>query len=329
MMSWTTACPVAQPPEAPPAKEFRLDVLRGLSRRDRALPCKYFYDPAGCRLFDRICTLPEYYLTRTELRILRQYGAEMGRLLGPDCLLIEYGSGNGLKTRLLLDHLISPAAYIPVDIAPEQLSESARALARDYPHINIRPLCIDFTRRFEIHGDGLAPRRRVVYFPGSTIGNFTPQQALELLRRSAYICGPGGGMLLGVDLKKDPKLIEAAYNDRQGVTAAFNLNLLTRINRELGADFRLDRFWHYAPYNPREGRVEAHLVSCSDQSVCVADSEFFFVEGESICTEYSYKYSLRDVRNLAEAAGFTLQHVWLDDLKRFSVQYLSVRETPG
>ncbi|MGH7907750.1 MAG: L-histidine N(alpha)-methyltransferase [Candidatus Binataceae bacterium] len=310
---------------ASPAANFRSDVLHGLSARNKTLPSKYLYDETGSRLFDQICELSEYYPTRTELAILRQHGARMAAMLGDNCLLIEFGSGSSLKTRLLLDHL-TPAAYIPIDISCEPLMESARSLARDYPHLDVRPVCADFTRPVELPELTRSALRRVVYFPGSTIGNFTPNDARALLQSAAHLCGSGGAMLLGADLKKNPRLIEAAYNDREGITAAFNLNLLVRINRELDGDFELGRFWHHALYNPREGRIEMHLVSRQEQRVGVAGQQFFFVEGESICTEYSYKYSLRGLRDLAEAAGFAVERVWTDDHRLFSAHYLTVRD---
>ena len=241
---------------APTADGFRADVLRGLSAPHKELPCKYFYDERGSRLFERICTLPEYYPTRTELAILGRDGREMAERLGPHSLLVEFGSGSSVKTRALLDRLETPAAYIPVDISREQLLASARALIRDYPDLEVRPVCADFTLPFEIPAVSRPACKRVVFFPGSTIGNFPPDKARQLLTRAARLCGTNGGMLLGADLKKDPQLLHAAYNDSQGVTAAFNLNLLVRINRELGADFRVEQFWHHALYNPIEGRIE-------------------------------------------------------------------------
>jgi L-histidine Nalpha-methyltransferase len=293
-----------------------------LSRRHKFLPCKYFYDAAGSRLFEQITRLPEYYPTRTELGIMETHAAEMALLLGPDCLLIEYGSGNSIKTRVLLRHLEAPAGYIPIDIASEQLGQAAALLRRHFPALEIRPLCADFTGPLELPEVRRFARRRVVYFPGSTIGNFTPAEAVVLLRQTAALCGAGGGVLLGIDLKKDPRLLERAYNDRQFVTAAFNRNLLTRINRELGANFQVDQFWHQALYNPVQGRIEMHLVSQRDQRVCIGSVPVFFAEGESIRTEYSYKYSLRGLQELAEAAGFKAEHFWSDANKYFAVLYL-------
>ena len=300
---------------------FRADVLRGLRATAKELPCKYFYDVAGSLLFDRICDLDEYYLTRTELEIMRRHAPEMAALLGRKCLLIEYGSGSSVKTRLLLDHLPEPAAYIPVDISEEHLRRAAGRLAEEYPGVPVLPLAADFTQPLLLPGNGRRPARRVVYFPGSTIGNFVPAEAGALLRRTAELCGPGGGLLLGADLKKDPALLHAAYNDRQGVTAAFNLNLLVRINRELGADFHVDQFWHHAFYHPGEGRIEMHLVSRRDQPVHLAGETFALAEGESIRTEYSYKYSPADLGELAASAGFEVRRAWCDECRYFTVQW--------
>jgi L-histidine N-alpha-methyltransferase len=302
---------------------FRRDVLCGLARRQKTLPCKYFYDDAGARLFEEITRLPEYYLTRTELGIMERYAADMAAHAGRDCLLIEYGSGSSLKTRYLLRHLDRPAGYVPIDISQEQLYQTAAALGQDFPGLEVQPLCADFTAQVHLPEIKRVAGRQVVYFPGSTIGNFTVAEAIQLLRRTARLCGPGGGMLLGVDLKKDPRVIEQAYNDSQFVTAAFNRNLLTRINRELDANFQVDQYWHHALYDPLESRIEMHLVSQRDQEVRVASKQFSFAEGESIRTEYSYKYSPRDLRELATASGFQIQHTWMDENRHFIVLYLT------
>jgi len=323
-MSITQAPPAAADPVVPaPADALRADVLRGLAAVPKELPSKYFYDEAGSTLFEQICELEEYYPTRTELGIMRRHAAEMAALLGRRCLLIEYGSGSSIKTRLLLDHLAEPAAYVPVDISGAHLRRSAGALAREYPHVVVLPVCADFTHGVDLPRGGRRPARRVVYFPGSTIGNFTPAEAVALLRQTARLCGAGGGLLLGADLKKDPAVLHAAYNDARGVTAAFNLNLLARLNRELGADFRLDQFRHYAPYNPCHGRIEMYLVSRLEQQVRIGPDRFCFAEGEPIRTEYSYKYSPKDLRALAVAAGFEVRQVWTDDRRYFSVLYLT------
>jgi dimethylhistidine N-methyltransferase len=309
---------------APPAADLRRDTLEGLTRRPRALPCKYFYDDHGSWLFDQICTLPEYYPTRTELAISRQYAAEMATACGPNTLLVELGSGSSTKTRVLLDHLREPAAYVPVDIARDFLRESAGALARAYPRLPVLPVCADFTQPFTIPADRLpAARRTVVYFPGSTIGNFTAPEATTLLRNIADLIGARGGLLIGVDLRKDPAVLEAAYNDARGVTAAFNLNLLTRINRELGADFPPDGFRHRAIYDRDAGRIEMQLICARDLTVHIDAHRFSFTAGEVLRTEYSHKYSLESFAGLATAAGLTVRQVWSDRDQLFSVQYLS------
>lgn len=313
--------------QSPAPDDFRADVLRGLSTPNKRLACKYLYDAAGSKLFEQICDLPEYYLTRTELGIMHRHADEMAAMIGERCLLIEYGSGSSTKTRILLDRLESPAAYVPVDIAREQLLEAAAALADDYPALAVRPVCADFTLPFTLPELEQKPRRRAVYFPGSTIGNFTPAEAGALLSQTAKVCGPGGALLLGADLKKDRQVLEAAYNDRAGVTAAFNLNLLQRINRELDAAFAIDGFSHQALFNERESRIEMHLVSRRRQRVPVAGREITFSEGESICTEYSYKHSLTALREIAERASFTVEKTWLDRQGYFSVIYLTVRSS--
>lgn len=307
-----------------PADHFRADVLNGLAGSEKTIPCKYFYDAIGSRLFERICDQPEYYPTRTELAIMRRHGAAMAAACGPQCLLIEYGSGSGDKSRLLLERLDTPAGYVPIDVARETLLHSAQTLAHSFAHLEVLPVCADFTQPLELPAPARTPRRRVVYFPGSTIGNLTPDEAAALLRQTARLCGPGGGFLLGVDLKKDPALLHAAYNDRAGVTAAFNLNLLTRINRELGGDLDPAGFWHHAFYNPTVGRIEMHLVSRVEQRLHFGGASFAVAEGESIRTEYSYKYSPAEVRRLAAAGGFAVRQAWFDDAAWFGVWELVV-----
>ena len=314
---------------SPSVEQFRADVLHGLGTVPKSIPCKYFYDEHGSRLFDRITQLKEYYLTRTELAIMRRHAPEMAALLGPECIMIEYGSGSSLKTRLLLEQLNAPAAYMPVDISGEHLRRSVAALVDRFPEISLVPVCADFTRPRELPLNGGLPRRRVVYFPGSTIGNFTPDAAVRLLRNTASVCGPDGGMLLGVDLKKNPAVIEAAYNDKKGVTAAFNRNLLVRINRELDGNFSVDRFWHHAFYHPQEGRIEMHLVSSCEQRVLVGGEPIEFADGESILTEYSYKYSLKELDDLSARAGFRVKQRWLDEQRFFCVLYLVTKNNPN
>jgi dimethylhistidine N-methyltransferase len=309
-------------------ERMRQDVVRGLRSPQKELPCKYFYDAVGSQLFEQITELDEYYPTRSEMRIMRAAGLDIADRLGPDCLLIEYGSGSSTKTRLLLDHLERPAGYVPLDISRELLEQSAAALAADYPRLRVVPVCADYTGPFELPAALSNAGRRVAYYPGSTIGNFVPDDARRFLARIAVVCGPGGGLLIGVDLKKDPLMLHRAYNDALGITAAFNLNILTRLNRELGADFVPAQFRHYAFYNPVFDRVEMHLVSLAAQVVHVGDVSIRFECGESIWTEGSYKYNLPEFAALAAAAGWRVQQVWTDDRTLFSVQYLEVAQQP-
>jgi dimethylhistidine N-methyltransferase len=307
-----------------PLARFRQDVWRGLKLRPKQIPAKYFYDAAGSALFEQITALREYYLTRTETGIMCRSQRAIAAALGSNAWLIEYGSGSSTKTRTLLDALDAPAGYIPVDISRDHLRESAAQIALDYPHLRVIPVCGDFTGHIRLPAEHRAALRRVVYFPGSTLGNFTPTESVRLLRRTARLVGPGGGMLLGLDCKKTPAILHAAYNDRAGITAQFNRNVLVRINRELDADFAVDSFEHYAFYDPAHGRIEMHLVSCSDQLVHVGGQAFEFAQGEPIRTEYSYKYGAGDWRALARKTGFRLQRVWTDRRHWFAVIYMTV-----
>lgn len=308
----------------PQRNTFLEDVLQGLQKTRKELPSKYFYNERGSRLFEQICLLDEYYVTRTELHIMQQRVREMASLLGPNCLLIEYGSGNSTKVRMLLDALETPVGYVPIDISKEHLAQAGMALASAYPDLEVLPVCADYTSTFEIPMPVRTVGRRIVYYPGSTIGNFDPEPASNFLKQMATVC-QGGGLLIGVDLKKDPMLLHRAYNDRQGVTEQFNKNLLVRINQELGGKFRLDQFEHYAFFNPTEGRVEMHLVSLKDQSVRIGEVEISFALGESIWTENSYKHTLEGFASLAATAGFKVEHVWTDPRQLFSVQYLTIK----
>jgi dimethylhistidine N-methyltransferase len=306
----------------PPISDFRGEVLAGLSRDRKALSPKFFYDERGSRLFDAITELPEYYPTRTEIDIIRQNGAAMVERIGRGCQLIELGSGSSIKVRLLLDAL-EPMVYMPVDISKAHLANSATALAADFPHLQIHAVCADYSAPFLLPELAVADRK-VAFFPGSSIGNFEPDQARTLLARVARMVGTGGGLLIGVDLKKDAEILNAAYNDSQGVTAKFNLNLLARINRELDGDFDLDRFYHHAFYDADKGRVEMHLVSETHQSVQVDGRSFGFFAGEGIHTECSYKYSVEEFGDLARRAGFTPADAWLDLDGLFSVHFFTV-----
>jgi dimethylhistidine N-methyltransferase len=310
---------------AVPADHFLDDVLAGLSQPQKTLPPKYFYDAEGSRLFERICRLREYYPTRTELGIMRRHLDAMERFAGRHCELIEYGSGASAKTRMLIERL-RPARYVPIEISEAALREAAERLSREFPWLEIAAVVGDFSRPLKLPPyRGAARPRRVAFFPGSTIGNLEPDDAEAFLRMTRAQVGARGAMLVGVDLKKDPVLLHAAYNDRRGVTAAFNLNVLARINRELEGDFELRRFRHYAFYNATEGRIEMHLVSLARQSVRIAGQRFTFARGESIHTENSCKYSIEEFREMAEEAGFRAERVWTDRRGLFSVHGLRAR----
>jgi len=308
---------------APADRRFRTDVLSGLSQPRKRLSSQYFYDAAGSRLFDRITELDEYYPTRTEVAILTEHAEAMAARCGPGCLLVELGAGSLTKVRLLLDKLDRPAGYVPVDVSGDHLRDAAAVLADDYPTLPVRPVVADFTRPFAL--PDVPAERKVVYFPGSTIGNFDPPEADALLSRVAGLVGPGGGLLLGVDLRKDEAVLERAYNDAAGVTAAFNRNLLVRINRELGGDFDLAAFRHVAFYNRERARIEMHLVSTRPQRVRVGPATFAFRAGESIHTENSYKYDVGELAARAAGRGLVLEEAWTDDREYFAVLYLSAR----
>ncbi len=298
------------------------DVLDGLGQDVKCLPCKYFYDEQGSHLFDEICELDEYYPTRTELAIMDDHVDEMAACLGPRCLLIEFGSGSGRKTEVLLESLDDPVGYVPIDISREHLIASAERLDERFPDLEVLPVCADYTSDYEIPEPARPARRRAIYFPGSTIGNFRHHEAVDFLARAAHACGRGGALLIGADLVKDPAILERAYNDAKGVTAAFNLNLLARINRELDADFDLDAFRHRAIWNEEEARIEMYLESVAEQTVAIDGRNFHFAAGETILTEHSHKYTLPSFARLAAGAGFEVERVWTDQDDLFSVQYL-------
>jgi len=307
------------------AKEnFRGEVLAGLSKSPRQLSCKFFYDEQGAELFQQICDLPEYYITRTEIEILRLHGADMAMALGPQIELIGLGTGAGTKTRILLEELRDPLVYVPIDISKEQLEKSSARFREMFPSLQILPVCADYLEPFELPLPRQLSSRSVVYFPGSTIGNFEPDAAGEFLTRLAELTGDGGGLLIGVDLQKDRPVLERAYNDSCGVTAEFNKNLLARVNRELGADFDLRRWQHHAIYNSAEGRIELYLISEIAQVVRIAGREFDFRAGEEILTEYSYKHTIPGFIGLARQAGFHFEQVWTDDARWFGVFYFTV-----
>lgn len=307
---------------APQEESFEAAVLAGFARPQKSIPCRFLYDEHGSHLFDEICRLPEYYPTRTELGILEAAAPAIAARMGPSVQLIELGSGSSHKIRLLLD-LLDDVRYVPVDISAEHLRRAAEAVARDHPTIPVTAICADYTADFALPAplqDGF--RKRVAFFPGSTIGNLLPEEALALLRSCARLVGLGGDMLVGVDLKKATPILNAAYDDAQGVTAAFNLNLLTRINRELRGDFELSRFRHLAFYNEAEGRIEIYIESLADQLVHIAGRGFRLSAGERIHTEYSYKYDIDAFRGLARRAGWTPLECWCDAEQLFSVHYL-------
>ena len=297
-------------------------LIDGLRQAEKMISPKYFYDERGSQLFDEITRLPEYYPTETELGIMRDNIGEIASLVGKQASLIEFGSGSSLKTRVLLEHLDKLAAYVPVDISEDHLLESARRIREDFPDLDVLPVVADFTHPFQLPSPKVMPVRNVVYFPGSTIGNFTNELARELLQVMYEEAGAGGALLIGVDLQKDPATIERAYNDSAGVTAEFNRNMLRHLNREFGANFDLDAFAHSAKYNESKGRVEIRLVSRKDQEFTLGGESFSIARDEAILTEYSHKYTLEGFAAMAETAGFGVERVWMDAGRLFSVQYL-------
>ncbi len=306
------------------SEDFRLDVCAGLRQRQRSIPPKYFYDAQGSALFEQICETAEYYLTRTETAILDEHSAEMMGLIGQPCALVEFGCGSAVKTPLLLRHMDSSAVCLLIDICKPQLEQTEARLAAQFPNIKILAVCADYTQLQALPlsmSSGLHP---VIFFPGSTIGNYTPEEAQYLLRKAAKLIGPNGSMLIGVDCKKDPTVLNAAYNDKAGLTKAFNLNLLARMERELGAEIEPDGFTHYAYYKPALGCVEMHLVSRFDQVIRISGEEFWIGKGESIHTENSYKYRSDEFQDLARSAGWHSEMFWTDANKFFSIHLLRV-----
>jgi L-histidine N-alpha-methyltransferase len=308
------------------ADRITLDTLEGLRRSPKQLSPVWFYDETGSRLFDCICELPEYYLTRTEMQIMDEHAAEMADLIGPNCALIEFGSGSSDKTRVLLAALDDVACYVPIDISREYLGESAKRLAQQFPELCIAPVCADFTQPFELPAQVAAASRRIVYFPGSTLGNFETQAARRLLSTMHAIIGSNGAVLIGIDLRKDPEILERAYNDADGITARFNLNALEHLNRELGADFDLNAFEHSAVWIEDMSRIEMRLISKRDQEVHLGRESIRFRRGEPIRTECCHKYTLEGFAELAASAGLEVTHVWTDAERKFSVQMLTSRD---
>ena len=301
-------------------RELR-EIIDGLQQPEKMISPKYFYDERGSQLFDQITALPEYYQTVTELGIMRENIAEITALIGPQASLVEYGSGSSLKTRVLLEHLVDLAVYVPVDISEDHLLASAQQIRSELPDVEVLPVVADFTKQFALPDPTVMPSRNIVYFPGSTIGNFTDDGARELLRVMHHEAGASGAMLIGVDLQKDPAVIERAYNDSSGVTAEFNLNMLRHLNREYGSDFDLQSWSHNAQYNETEGRIEMQLISSAMQTVNIGQKAVVFNKGEAILTEYSHKYTLGGFAAMAEQAGFEVARVWTDVGKLFSVQF--------
>lgn len=302
--------------------QFLDDVIAGLTLERKQLPCKYFYDARGSQLFDEICELPEYYLTRTEKRIMDRHADEMAEQLDTGVMLIEFGSGSSSKTRALLDHLQHAAAYVPLDISESHLLNTSADLRLEYPHLEILPLVADFTQPFDLPVSQTPASHAAVYFPGSTLGNFEPDAARDMLRTIADILGDQGGLLIGIDLQKDPEVIEAAYNDQQGVTSQFNLNVLHRVNQELEGDFDVDQFQHVAYYNSIQNRVEIYVESLTYQKVSIGNFDLELGTGERILTEYSHKYTVNGFADMAAEAGFTLHRAWTDDDDYFAVLHL-------
>ena len=297
------------------------EIIAGLSQSEKTISPKYFYDERGSRLFEKITELPEYYPTETELGIMRDNIDEIADLIGPRASLIEFGSGSSLKTRILLEHLHEQAVYVPVDISEDHLHDTAGNIRADFPELEVLPVVADFTRPFALPNPTVTPLRNVLFFPGSTIGNFTHDEAHELLQVMYQEAGEDGALLIGVDLQKDPEIIEAAYNDSAGVTAEFNLNMLRHLNREFDTDFNIDAFSHSAEYDEENGRIEMRLISGEWQEVSIGDKEFVIEEDEAILTEYSHKYTLDGFAAMAERAGFKVAKVWTDADNLFSVQY--------
>jgi len=303
-----------------PQQNMRLEVIEGLLQEQKVLPAKYFYDHIGSQLFEQITQQPEYYPTRTELAILEQHRAEIARSIGDVHTLIEYGSGSSRKIQMLLETFTHLDTYMPIDISKDFLMESARQLSERYPALHIKAVCGDYSQSISLPVE--ESQKRVIFFPGSTIGNFEPEEAMRFLRHSSRILETGDGFLIGVDLKKSVDVLERAYNDAAGVTAAFNLNMLTHLNQMLEGTFDVTRFEHHAFYNEEKGRIEMHLRSQLDQLVQVGDVTVPFKKGETIHTENSYKYSKEEFETLARQSGFHSVNCWIDDDERFSVHYL-------
>jgi len=308
------------PQQSSCVSSFEADVLQGLRATPKQVPAKYFYDTTGSLLFERITDLPEYYPTRCEMKTLREHAADIARLIPEGAALVEFGSGSSKKARILLRAAPKLAAYVPVDICGEMIEQEAIELRADFPQLKVLPVTADICNPFELPGEAKAAPERIGFFPGSTIGNFEPHEASAFLRNAANILGAGARLIIGVDLIKPVEVLNAAYNDAAGITAKFNLNLLTRINRELGGTFRLSTFEHHAFYNRERHRIEMHLASLKRQKVKVAGETIDFRAGETIHTENSYKYSVESLAALARGVGWLPAGSWADARKYFSIQ---------
>ncbi len=309
----------------PPTDDFMADTLTGLSRNQKSLSPKYFYDQKGSALFDEICRAPEYYVTRTELALLDQILPEVAELTGPEAIVIEWGSGSSWKIRKLLDGLDNPAEYIAIDISRDHLKAAAAEIGRQYPDVKVGAICADFLAPIALPPEAIVSEgRRLGFLPGSTIGNFDPHVAAEILRKAAALLGAGGAMLIGVDLEKDEDTLLAAYDDAGGITASFNLNLLARMKDELGAQVDVDAFEHEAIYNREFHRVEMHLKAKVATGISIAGQEFIMAPGETIHTENSHKFTLAGFQEIAKTAGFEPEAVWRDPDGLFSLHYLTL-----
>ncbi len=313
-------------PESTDADGFAQAFLSALREKPHRISPKYFYDAPGSALFDQICELPEYYPTRTEAALLRTHVGEIAELAGSGAEIVEFGAGSLTKVRTLLDAFHNPAAYFPIDISGEHLTAAAQRLRNDYPHLEVHPVVADYTHRVLLPARSSPVGRKIGFFPGSTIGNFMPDEALAFLRRAAQVL-QGGAMVLGVDLVKSPALLHAAYNDADGVTAQFNLNLLARANRELGTELDVSKFEHYAFYNAPYQRIEMHLVNLKTQIVSLRGEALRWTEGQSLHTEYSHKFTVEGLRRLAVEAGFKPKAVWMDGERLFSIHWLEAPES--
>lgn len=305
-------------------EEILSEALAGLNKTPKELPCKLFYDEKGSALFDEICLQDEYYPTRTEISIMRDNIKDITSVLGENVLLAELGSGSSIKTRLLLDHMQSLKGYIPIDISSDYLFEVADILRENYPYLDIIPLAADYTKEFSLPLTPDKETKTVIYFPGSTIGNFHPSHAKKFLGRLVNLISGDGGILIGVDLRKDKDLLEKAYNDAAGITSDFNLNILDRLNNTLNAGFDLNKYKHLAFFNEMESRIEMHLVSSEDQLVKINNTSVYMRKNEHIITEYSYKYTLNSFSELV-SENYKVKEIWLDKNKLFSVQYLVLK----